>query len=143
MKMEKSDIQAILPHKAPMLLIDQAELAEDGALHAKVHIHPDWDIFRGHFPGHPILPAIYITESMAQAADLILLTIPGNEGKLPLFLGISQMRFLRPVVPGDTLELSAKLECDSGDDMYDCAVSASVGGKRVALGKITLALRDG
>lgn len=142
MILETSDIKNILPQKDPLLLIDRAEIAEGTSVFAEVFLNPDWEIFKGHFPGRPTLPGIYITESMAQAADLILLTMPGNEKKYPLFLGISRMRFLRPAYPNDTLQLSAKIDCDSGNGMYDCSVSASVNGKKAASGKISLALRD-
>ena len=142
MILETSDIKKILPHRNPILLIDRARISDDGSALAEVFVDPDWEIFKGHFPGHSILPGIHITESMAQAADLILLTIPGNEKKFPLFLGISQMRFLRPVSPGDTLHLSARVDCSPGNGMYDCSVSSSVNGKRIACGKISLALRD-
>lgn len=142
MILETSDIKNILPQRDPILLIDRAEISDRTAVSAEVFVDPDWEIFKGHFPGRSILPGIYITESMAQAADLILLTIPGNEKKFPLFLGISQMRFFRPVSPGDTLRLSAKIDCSPGNGMYDCSVSSTVNGKRIASGKISLALRD-
>lgn len=142
MNLKKSDVIKILPQNDPILLIDRAEVLEGVSALAEVFLNPDWEIFKGHFPGRPMLPGIYITESMAQAADLILLTIPGNENKYPLFLGISRMRFLRPAYPDDTLQLFAKIDCDSGNGMYDCSVSASVNGKKAASGKISLALRD-
>lgn len=142
MNLKKSDVIKVLPQNDPILLIDRAEVLEGVSALAEVFLNPDWEIFKGHFPGRPMLPGIYITESMAQAADLILLTIPGNEKKYPLFLGISQMRFLRPAYPGDTLLLSAQIGRDAGNGMYDCIVSASVNGKKAASGKISLALRD-
>lgn len=141
MKLEKKDILNILPQREPLLLIDRAELISYSSVQAEVFLNPDWEIFHGHFPEHPVLPGIYITESMAQAADLILLSLPGNEKKLPLFLGISQMRFLRPAYPGDTMQLFARIECDPGNGMYDCSVSASINNKKIAIGKISLALK--
>lgn len=142
MILKTSDIKNILPQKDPILLVDRAEIFDDASVSAEVFLNPDWEIFKGHFPGRPTLPGIYITESMAQAADLILLTIPGNEKKFPLLLGISRMRFLRPAYPNDMLQLSAKMDCDSGNGMYDCTVSAFVNQKKIASGNISLALRD-
>lgn len=142
MKWNKSDLQNILPHRAPMLFLDSAELFENHTVQAELCANPDWSIFQGHFPDYPVMPAACITEAMAQAAAVLLLTLPGQSGKYPMFLGISSMRFLRPVFPEDKMHLSASLSCDAGNDIYDCLVSVTVNGKKTASGKITLALRS-
>lgn len=139
----KEQIKQILPQADPLLLVDTASVTEGESASASVYIDPEWDIFRGHFPAKPVLPGIYITESMAQTADLVLLTIPGNEDKCPMFLGIQKMRFLRTVYPGDTLQCTAKITCDAGKGIYDCQVTASCSGKKTAFGIITLALKSG
>ena len=140
MHLDQTAIKKILPHRPPLLLVDEAELTENHA-EASLYLDPDWDIFRGHFPKAPVLPGIYLTESMAQTADLLLLSLSGNEGKLPYFMGIAKMRFIRPVLPGSSLRLSAGILCDAGGGLYDCSVSASSEGKKIAQGTITLALR--
>ncbi len=137
---EKEQIEKILPQSDPILLIDRASVTEGESAESSVFVDPSWDIFRGHFRNHPVLPGIYIAECMAQTADLILLTIPGNAKKFPMFFSISQMRFLRPVYPGSRLDVFAGILCDAGNGMYDCEVSAACQGKKVASGKITLAL---
>lgn len=90
---------------------DRASIA--GSVEAEVDIQKDWQIFQGHFPEQPILPGIYIMESMAQTADILLLLSEQNRGKLPLFFQVSQMRFYHPVYPGVRLYLSAQLTSDS------------------------------
>ena len=142
MILEKSDIRHILPQAEPFLLIDRAEITEASAIRAEVFLDPAWEIFQAHFPGYALLPGVYLAESMAQTADLLLLTRPGNQEKLPLFLGISRMRFLRPAYPGDTLILSAAIKQEAGSGMYDCRVSASIHGKTAAAGEISLALKE-
>lgn len=141
MILEASDINRILPHRPPLLLVDRAVVNPDNTVKAEVYLRPEWEIFQGHFPSYPVLPGIYVTESMAQAAGLLLLTMPGNEGKLPLFLNISQMRFLRPARPGDTMQLSAELVQDAGNGIYECKVFAHIDNKKIAAGRISLALR--
>ena len=123
MYLNQSAIKDLLPHRSPLLLVDEAWLEEKNA-EASLYLSPDWDIFQGHFPDKPVLPGIYLTESMAQTADLVLLSLPGNAGKLPYFMGIRNMRFIRPVCPGATIKLCAGLLCDAGSGLYECTVSA-------------------
>lgn len=140
--MEKEEIKKILPHREPLLLVDRVtELELPDWIEAEVDIQEDWQIFQGHFPGQPVLPAIYIMESMAQTADILLLLLEQNRGKLPLFFQVSQMRFYHPVYPGERLYLSAQLIFDAGNGMYDCRVTANTDVGRVAAGVITLAMK--
>lgn len=142
MILNQSEIKEILPHREPILLVESvSELVPGVSITAMLTINPDWQIFYGHFPGQPVLPGIYITESLAQAAALVLLTVPGNKGKLPLLFQIQQMRFLRSVFPGEVMELRAVLKTDAGNNMYDCCVDAYVQGKKAASGIITLNLK--
>lgn len=139
--LNKEDILHILPQRSPILLIDRAELIPGKSVTATLHLDPEWPIFSGHFPEYPVFPGVYFVEAMAQAADLILLSLPGNAGKIPYFLGISRMRFLRPAYPGADLTLHAEITVDGGNGMYDCKASASVEGKTAASGTVSLALR--
>ena len=84
----------ILPHRPPMLLIDSAQRLVPGSeCVASLYIDPAWHIFQGHFPGQPVLPGVYAVESMAQAADLLLLSQPRWAGKAPLLAGVEHARF--------------------------------------------------
>jgi len=135
-------VTEILPHRPPMLMIDAApELIPGKSVTAIKYIDPDWDIFRGHFPDQPLLPGVYAIECMAQAADLLVLTLPGNEGKTPLFSGVSHVRFLRPVHPGDTLRIQAELLTDDGCFNYDVKATIYVNEKKAAAGQVTIAAR--
>ena len=140
--MEKDEIEKILPHREPLLLVDRVtKLYPPDRIEAEVDIQTDWQIFQGHFPEKPVLPGIYIMESMAQTADILLLLMEQNRGKLPLFFQVSQMRFYHPVYPGERLYLSAQLVCDAGNGMYDCGVTAKTDAGRAAVGMITLAMK--
>lgn len=136
------NISQILPHRPPILLADRITGYQPGEwIEAEFSVQPDLPVFAGHFPDRPMLPGVYMIESMAQTADLLLLQTEGNSGLLPVLFQVNAMRFYRPVFPGDLLSLCAKLLSDAGNGLYECEVSASVNGKRAAAGRITLALR--
>ena len=140
--MEKEEIQSILPHRKPLLLVDRVITLEEGKkITAEVTVQKDWPVFEGHFPEYPVLPGIYLTESMAQTADILLLKMDGNQGKLPLLFQIREMRFFHPVYPGAQLEMMAEVIADAGNGMYDCRVSARTENGRAAAGIITLAMK--
>ena len=107
MLLDINDIQKILPHRYPFLLIDGIEEMERwkrivGIKNVTINEH----FFQGHFPGKPIMPGVLIIESMAQTGGLLLLQeVPDREKKLLYFVAIDNARFRRPVVPGDHLRL--------------------------------------
>ncbi len=137
MEFNKSEIEKIIPQRDPILLVDHAVVTGEGKVEADVYIDPEWDIFRGHFPGQPVLPGVYIIESMAQTADILLLLPEDMRGKIPVFMSVSRMRFQRPVTPGSHMHLTAQKLGESGG-MTDFSVSAQVDGRRAASGQITL-----
>ena len=109
--LERDGVAALLPHSAPALLVDRVLSFDGRAIHAQVHIAPDWDVFRGHFPERPILPGVLMIEMVAQTGALI--GIKGDmvqKGAFLAFTGIDKARFRRPVVPGETLDLHAELQ---------------------------------
>lgn len=109
MKMNREEIMAVIPHRDPMLLVDTVEEMVPGErITATFFISPDREIFKGHFPSEPVLPGVYSVECMAQTADILLLSAQRYAGKIPLFLGINNVRFLRKIMPGDTIEIRAK-----------------------------------
>ena len=143
MKMNREEIMAVIPHRDPMLLVDTVEEMVPGErITATVFISPDREIFKGHFPSEPVLPGVYSVECMAQTADILLLSAQRYAGKIPLFLGINNVRFLRKIMPGDTIEIRAKMASERVDkaiatcsaEIYDC-------GELAATGDVTLAMR--
>jgi len=111
---EEWDITAIMdimPHRYPMLLVDRITKIEEGrTIEGVKNVTINEPFFQGHFPGHPIMPAVLIIEAMAQVGGLLLLNSvddPGN--KLMYFMGIDGARFRRPVTPGDQLRFSLTL----------------------------------
>ena len=143
MKLTKEQIQQIIPHRDPMLLVDSVEELKSGEhITAQFHVDPAREIFKGHFPGEPVLPGVYSVECMAQAADLLLLSCARYAGKTPLFLGINNVRFLKKIRPGDTLEIHARLTTDRPEKaVATCTGEVFVAGELAASGDVTLAMR--
>ena len=129
------EIQKILPHRYPFLLIDKIVDFEEGkSITGIKNVTANEPQFTGHFPGNPIMPGVLITEALAQVGAVMLLSMPENRGKLGVFTGINNFKFRRQVVPGDTLELHA--------DLVKANVKATVGGQVAAAGEISFAVVD-
>ena len=105
------DIQAVIPHREPFLLIDKVVELEPGVrCVARKHVRADEWYLAGHFPGRPVMPGVLIVEALAQTGAVAVLGEEQNRGKLALFAGIDDCRFKRIVEPGDTLDLTCELE---------------------------------
>ena len=143
MKLSKEEIKAIIPHRGPMLLLDTVEEMEPGVpIVTTFHVDLEREIFRGHFPGEPVLPGVYSVECMAQTADILLLSMERYAGKVPLFLGINNVRFLRKILPGDTIEIRARLAGERAEKaIATCSAEVYDHGELAATGDVTLAMR--
>ena len=105
-------IQELIPHREPFLFVDQVTALDpvENSVVAQKKISIDEPFFRGHFPGNPIMPGVLIIEALAQAGLICLFELKLVEPEAEFFFtGIEQVKFRRPVVPGDLLELHAKL----------------------------------
>ncbi|MGE0104799.1 MAG: 3-hydroxyacyl-ACP dehydratase FabZ [Blastocatellales bacterium] len=109
--MDINEIQKIIPHRYPMLLIDRIlELDPLKKITAIKNITINEQVFDGHFPGAPVFPGVYIIEAMAQAGAVLLFReVPDRDSKLLYFTGIEEAKFRRPVVPGDQLRLEVSV----------------------------------
>jgi 3-hydroxyacyl-[acyl-carrier-protein] dehydratase len=105
----REEIEKIIPHRDPFLLIDEVLEIEPGkrvVARRQVRAEDWW--FPGHFPGRPVMPGVLTVEAIAQAGAVAVLADPANAGKLPFFAGIDGCKFKRIVEPGDELTL----ECE-------------------------------
>jgi 3-hydroxyacyl-[acyl-carrier-protein] dehydratase len=104
-----TEIQQILPHRYPFLLIDRVvEIARKERIVAIKNVTINEPFFQGHFPGHPIMPGVLVVEAMAQAGATLLLAEMSPEHRknsLAVFTGIEKAKFRRPVTPGDQLRI--------------------------------------
>ncbi len=143
MKMDKEQIKKVIPHREPMLLIDQVlEMEEGKTIKTGFYLDPELDFFRGHFPGEPVMPGVLTVESMAQTADVLLLSMPQYAGKIPLFIGIDQVKFKRKIEPEDTIEIEAKItNINEAKAVVTCEAIVRNKGEISTTGLVTLAMR--
>ncbi len=101
-----NQIQAILPHRPPFLLIDRV-LETDFELYVEAvkNVTVNEPFFAGPFPGAPIMPGVLIVEAGVQAAGIIVMGNPVSKGKIPFFMSLEKVKFRKPVVPGDQLHI--------------------------------------
>jgi 3-hydroxyacyl-[acyl-carrier-protein] dehydratase len=139
----RDEIEAILPHRPPFLLIDEVVELEPGSrVVARKHVRDDEFWIAGHFPGRPVMPGVLIVEAMAQAGAVAVLSEDENRGRIAFFAGIDDVRFKRIVEPGDELELECELERVRGPIGRGKA-TAKVDGKLAARGTLTFAVEQG
>lgn len=107
--LDVTDIQKILPHRYPFLLVDRVEAMQEGkSISAYKNVSISEPVFEGHFPGHPIYPGVMILEGMAQAGGILALKSSGFseeelKSKVIYFMSIDKAKFRNPVKPGDKL----------------------------------------
>ena len=109
--LDSTQIQKIIPHRYPMLLIDRVDELEPGkkaVATRNVTIHEE--VFNGHFPDNPVMPGVLIVEALAQTGAVALLSMPEFKGKTAYFGGIRQAKFRKVVRPGDTMRLEVTLD---------------------------------
>lgn len=133
------DIAAIiksLPHRYPFLLVDRVlEITPEKRILAIKNVTFNEPFFQGHFPEHPIMPGVLIVEAMAQAGGLLLLDLFDSATQVVYFLGLDEVRFRQPVVPGDQLELEVEIVQRRGS-LFKMRGVARVDGKVVAEGSM-------
>ncbi|PAB58277.1 3-hydroxyacyl-ACP dehydratase FabZ [Anaeromicrobium sediminis] len=104
------EIQKIIPHRYPFLLVDKITEMEVGKRAVGIkNVTINEPFFQGHFPGNPIMPGVLIVEALAQVGAVSVLSMEENKGKLAMFTGIEGAKFRRQVVPGDTLRLEVEM----------------------------------
>ena len=141
-RLGRREIEAILPHREPFLLLDEVTELEPGVRAvARKRVREDEWYLAGHFPGRPIMPGVLMVEAMAQTGAVAVLADEANRGKLALFAGIDDVRFKRIVEPGDELELTCELERMRGPIGRGKA-TATVEGELAVRGTLTFAVAD-
>ena len=133
----------VLPHRFPFVMIDRViSMDGDQSLVAIKNVSINEPFFPGHFPGHPVMPGVLQLEAMAQAAGVLLLKRGSSEGKVAFFMSADKVKFRRPVVPGDRLEIVAKLEKVRGEKLATASAECSVDGKVVSSASLMFSLVD-
>ncbi|WP_027339493.1 3-hydroxyacyl-ACP dehydratase FabZ [Halonatronum saccharophilum] len=138
-----SQIKKILPHRYPFLLVDRIlEIKENKKIVGLKNVTTNEEFFNGHFPGHPIMPGVLILEAMAQVAGVGLLqSVDNPEDKVPYFGRIDNVRFRKPVVPGDQLILEVEI-VKLRRSIGKVEAKALVDGKVVTEATLTCSIQD-
>jgi len=104
--LDAKQIMEIIPHRYPILMVDRILEMEPGKRAVGIkNVSANEPVFQGHYPGMPIFPGVLMIEAMAQTGGVALMTLPELAGRVPLFAGIDEGKFKRPVCPGDPLRL--------------------------------------
>ena len=136
------EIEAIIPHRHPFLLIDQVEdyvPGEYAIAYKNVTFHEDF--FRGHFPEEPVMPGVLTVEALAQTGAVAILSKEENKGKLAFFGGVNKCKFKGKVVPGDQLRLETRIIKEKGPIGIGEAI-ATVNGKVVVSAELTFVVQS-
>jgi 3-hydroxyacyl-[acyl-carrier-protein] dehydratase len=135
------EIQQLLPHRYPFLLVDKIidYVPEKKAVGVK-NVTVNEPQFQGHFPERPLMPGVLIVEAMAQVGGVIVKQLPGLENGLFVFTGIDKVRFRRQVVPGDQLVMTVELLCIKQRRFAKVKARAEVEGQLAAEGELMFSL---
>ena len=136
-----AEIQKMLPHKYPMLLVDRVTEICDNKIEGIKNVTANEPFFAGHFPGVPIMPGVLIIEALAQLSGLLLLSKEENSKKLGVLTGTDKFKFRKQVTPGDTLILKSQILAFR-HNIAKATVEAYVGEDLAASGEISFALVD-
>lgn len=136
-----NDIQKIIPHRYPFLLVDRIEEIEGNKVVGIKCITANEMQFLGHFPEKHIMPGVLQLEALAQTVAVMLLSKEENKGKIGLFAGINKARFKRQVIPGDVLRLEAEVTKERMGIAFVKAV-ASVDGEVAVSAEMMFAVED-
>jgi 3-hydroxyacyl-[acyl-carrier-protein] dehydratase len=127
------DIERVLPHRYPFLLVDRVDELDDDHIVASKMVTRNEPHFQGHFPGHPVMPGVLIIEALAQAGALYASRVArfDSQKQVMYFMAIDKAKFRRPVVPGDHLMLVV-IPLRKGGAIWKFRGEAKVGGAVVA-----------
>ena len=138
MRLGIKEIQEIIPHRHPFLLIDFIDELEPGVRavgYKSVTFNEPQ--FNGHFPGQPVMPGVLMIEALAQVGAVAILSLPENKGKTAFFGGINNANFRQMVLPGDRLKLECEIIKRKGPVGVGKAVATNADGKVAVSAELT------
>lgn len=142
MLMGIKEIQEIIPHRHPFLLIDFIDELEPGVRAVGYKsITFNEPQFNGHFPGQPVMPGVLMIEALAQVGAVAILSLPENKGKTAFFGAISNAKFKQMVLPGDRLKLECEIIKRKGPVGVGKAVATNAEGKVAVSAELTFVIQ--
>ncbi len=139
--MNKQQIEEVIPHRDPFMLIDEVIEMEPGKrIVARKHIKEDEFWFKGHFPEKPVVPGVLLVEMLAQAGAVSMLSLEEHKGKIGFLGGVDKAKFRRMVLPGDTVTLEVEIIKIKGPVGVGKAV-ASVDGEKAVTAEVSFVLK--
>jgi len=137
--MKREEIKTLIPHREPMLLIDEITIDDKNIAHASYYVTGEEFFLKGHFPGNPIVPGVILCEIMAQSCCLLIKDV--LKGRTPFYAGIDKVRFKKQVRPKDLIEVTAKI-INRRALVFFVETCAIVKGELCAQGTLSFALID-
>lgn len=134
-------VMRLLPHRYPFLMVDKVTSIEGNRISAIKNVSINEPFFQGHFPGHPIMPGVLQLEAMAQVAGVMMLKQAENAGKIAYFMSAENVKWRKPVHPGDVLVVEVELTKARGKIGRAKGV-CKVGGELVSEAEVTFMLLD-
>lgn len=142
MRLGIKEIQEIIPHRHPFLLIDFIDELEPGVRAVGYKsITFNEPQFNGHFPGQPVMPGVLMIEALAQVGAVAILSLPENKGKTAFFGAINNAKFKQMVLPGDRLKLECEIIRRKGPIGVGKAVATNAEGKVAVSAELTFAIQ--
>ena len=142
MKYNSNEIETIIPHRYPFLLVDRIIDGVEGEWAKGIKcVTANEPFFQGHFPGYKVMPGVLIIEALAQVGAVALLSLEEFKGKIVLFGGIKNAKFKRQIIPGDVLDLECKLTKRRGNVGFGEAI-AKVGDETAVVADLTFFITD-
>jgi UDP-3-O-[3-hydroxymyristoyl] N-acetylglucosamine deacetylase/3-hydroxyacyl-[acyl-carrier-protein] dehydratase len=141
--LDTDELMQILPHRYPFLMVDRIIRFEgDNKITGVKSVTINEPFFQGHFPGHPVMPGVLQVEAMAQVACILLFRLAKTSGRLGYFMSADQVKFRKPVVPGDTLFIHAELTKSRGNRLARANCHCIVNDAVVSEGELMFAFFD-
>jgi UDP-3-O-[3-hydroxymyristoyl] N-acetylglucosamine deacetylase/3-hydroxyacyl-[acyl-carrier-protein] dehydratase len=140
-ELDAMQVMQIIPHRYPFLMVDRVMKIEGNKITAVKNVTNNEPYFQGHFPGHPIMPGVLQLEAMAQAAGILMLRQAENAGQIAYFMSAEEVKWRKPVLPGDTLIIEVDLIRSRGKIGKARGV-CKVGDEIVSEAEVTFMLRD-